>query len=309
MSVVVAGAIEREAAAWCWSLAPDDEEYPQQLLDLGEPDGPVLQGVGRRDAIAGLRADAAVTIIGSRRASGYGLRMAERLGAELAQAGVTIVSGMALGIDGAAHRGALAAAGPTIAVLAGGPDVVYPARHRGLYERIAACGAVVSDRPLGAVPRRQDFPARNRIMATLSKVVIVVEAASSSGSLITVEIALQRGREVGAVPGQVGMRGAAGTNERIREGATLVRDASDVLEMLAGVGRTAARRVGPALEAELARALAAVASGATTPDQVSLTAALEGSAAAVALARLELLGYVARDLFGAYAPTGLEPPG
>ena len=200
-----------------------------------------------------------MTIVGSRRASAYGLRVAEGLAHDLAGCGVVVVSGMALGIDAAAHRGALDAGGRTIAVLAGGPDVVYPARHRGLHARICARGAVISDRPPGTRPQKHDFPVRNRLMAALASVVVVVEAAERSGSLVTANLALDLGREVGAVPGQVGIPVAAGTNLRIREGAALIRDAQDVLDLLGGVGTASVRRPAPELEPELEEILGLVA--------------------------------------------------
>ena len=141
-----------------WRLEPGDPGYPEQLLDLGEPVGPRSAGSVSRAAVAGLEPGDAVTIVGSRRASGYGLRVAEGLAHDLAGCGVVVVSGMALGIDAAAHRGALDAGGRTIAVLAGGPDVVYPARHRGLHARICARGAVISDRPAGDTAAEARLP-------------------------------------------------------------------------------------------------------------------------------------------------------
>ncbi len=291
-----------------WRLAPADPGYPSGLLDLGERGGPVLNGLGQREAVRCLEPGQAVTIVGSRRASAYGIRVAERLAADLAACRVTVVSGMALGIDGAAHRGALEARGRTVAVLAGGVDVVYPARHRRLHEQIRELGAVVSDRAPGTTPRKVDFPRRNRIMAALAGVVVVVEAAERSGTLVTANLALDLGREVGAVPGQVGMRVSAGTNERIREGAALIRDAQDVLDLLAGVGAGSPRRVGAPLEPALERVLDLVERGAGTPDRVALEGALSPAEAAIALARLELLGYLSREPLGGYAPSGLGRP-
>ena len=284
-----------------WRLEPGDPGYPEQLLDLGEPVGPTIRGLGERGAVAALEPGETVTIVGARRASGYGLRVAERLAHDLAQCGVVVVSGMALGIDAAAHRGALDAGGRTIAVLAGGPDVVYPARHRGLHARIRARGAVISDRPAGTRPRRHDFPVRNRLMAALARVVVVVEAAERSGSLVTANLALELGREVGAVPGQVGLPVAAGTNLRIREGAALIRDAQDVLDLLGGVGTVSARRPQPELEPELDRILGLVQRGAASADAVALAGDLDPRDAAVGLARLEILGCVVRDGLGGYA--------
>jgi DNA processing protein len=225
-----------------WTLAPADAGYPACLSDLGERPCPLLHGVGAKDAIASLDPEATVTIVGSRRASAYGLQVAETLARELAIAGVTTVSGMALGVDAAAHRGALAGGGATVAVLGCGPDVVYPALHRDLYGRIAEAGAVISERPPGTKPRKEFFPARNRIMAALGKVVIIVEAAQPSGSLITAEVAAKLGRTVGAVPGRLGARNAEGANALIKDGAQLIRDAQDVLDLLFGVGHPGVRR-------------------------------------------------------------------
>lgn len=291
-----------------WRIAPGDAGYPTQLADLGEPGGPVLFGLGRRERVAGLAAEETVTIVGSRRATSHGLQVAERLGADLAAAGVTVVSGMAIGIDAAAHRGALAAGGATIAVLAGGPDVVYPARHRSLHRQIAQSGAIVSDQEPSTVPRKQGFPARNRIMAALAKVVVIVEAAQPSGSLITADLAQELGRELGAVPGRVGSRASAGTNQRIKDGAALVRDAQDVLDLLAGVGARTVRRTGAAIDAQAARVLDAVAAGAASVDQVAAQAEVDARDAVLLLVRLELLGYLARSQVGSYSPTGLAPP-
>lgn len=288
-----------------WSLGPDEEAYPAGLDDLEPNERPGLLGVGCRDLVRGMRPDAAVTIVGSRRATGYGLRVAEDLARDLASAGVVVVSGMAVGIDGAAHRGALAAGGRTIAVLAGGADVVYPARHGGLYRGIAERGAAVSEQPFGAAPRKWDFPARNRIMAALSAVVVVVEAAEPSGTLITADRARDLGRDLAAVPGPVGVRASTGTNSLLKDGCHLVRDAQDVLDLLAGVGVVSLVRRGPPLDAELDRVLEAVEDGAVAPDDLTRATGLDGRAAAIALARLQLLGFVACDPLGAYVRTGL----
>ena len=174
------------------------------------------------------------------------VEVAEQLGYLLAGAGLVVVSGMALGIDAAAHRGALDAGGSTIAVLGSGPDVVYPRSERRLYERITSTGAVVSEMPPGTVPGPGCFPKRNRIMAALGTMTLVVEAAQPSGSLITAEQAAKLGREVGAVPGRVTSRVARGTNALLAEGAAVIRDAQDVLDRMVGVGSPdgAPRRAG-----------------------------------------------------------------
>jgi DNA processing protein len=300
-----------------WTLECGSDAYPAALGDLDAPERPLLHGAGRRAAVEQLGRGDAVTIVGARQASGYGLRVAERLAHDLAVARVPVVSGMARGIDAAAHRGALSGGGLTIAVLANGPDVVYPAVNRPLYERIVEGGAVISEHPPGTRPRKQDFPARNRIMAALGQVVVIVEAAQPSGTLITADLAAKLGRTVGAVPGQLGIRVAEGANDLIKEGAHLIRDARDVLDLLFGVGadappgelrRAPGPRPGPALEPPLCAVLELVAAGASTVDRVAGDGGLPAREAAVSLARLELLGFVRADPLGAYAVTGLEQP-
>src|SRR3954471_2453195 len=158
------------------------------------------------------------------------------MGRGLGVAGVTVISGLALGIDAASHRGALAGGGAALAVLACGPDLAYPRRHLRLYEEIVDRGVVVSELEPGTQPFQWSFPARNRIMAALAELVVVVEAREASGSLITSPFATQLGRDVAVLPGQVTARVAAGSNGLLREGATLVRNAEDVLDELFGVG-------------------------------------------------------------------------
>jgi DNA processing protein len=297
------------SAVATWRLAPSEPGYPACLRDLGEDAPKELYGAGDRDAVTRLAHQATVTIVGSRRASSYGLRIAEQLGRDLASAGVTVVSGMAWGVDSAAHRGALAGGGPTVAVLAGGPDVVYPPSAARLYRDILASGAAIGERAPGIRPERWSFPVRNRIMAALAKLVVVVEAADPSGSLITARDAIEKlGREVGAVPGQVGMRTAAGTNALLADGAAVIRCAEDVLDRLAGVGSRIVRRAGPALDPELARALELVEAGASTPDALAVAGGSDPHGAAVALARLELLGYLTADAMGVYSRTVLAAP-
>jgi DNA processing protein len=299
-----------------WVIERDSDAYPRSLLDLDPPERPrLLHCAGNPESVATLDDEAVVTIVGSRRASSYGLRVAERLARDLALAGVTVVSGMARGIDGAAHRGALAGGGRTVAVLATGTDVVYPPSNRELYSRILAAGAVVSEHPRGTVARRHSFVERNRIMAALGRVVILVEAAQPSGSLTTADRALRLGRTVGAVPGQVGVRVAEGTNDLLKDGAELIRDARDVLDLLFGVGVSAKRperapqpRPGPPLDERLAAVLELVENGAATVERVTLEGAVGAAEAGAALARLELLGYVRADALGGFASTGLRRP-
>jgi DNA processing protein len=300
-----------------WSIELGADGYPAPLLDLEPRERPsVLHCAGSPEAVAALDQEAVVTIVGSRRASAYGLRVAERLARDLALAGVTVVSGMARGIDGAAHRGALAAGGLTVAVLANGTDVVYPPLNRDLYRRIVATGAVLSEHPPGTIARRHFFVERNRMMAALGRVVVLVEAAQPSGSMVTADWAARLGRTVGAIPGQVGVRVAEGTNDLLKEGAHLIRDARDVLDLLFGVGVDSAgdltaapkRRPGPPLDERLASVLDVVEAGAGTVDRVAIEAEIAAPAAAAALARLELLGYLRADPLRGVATTDLERP-
>ncbi|MXW63162.1 MAG: DNA-processing protein DprA [Acidimicrobiaceae bacterium] len=174
-----------------------------------------------------------VAVVGTRRASAIGREVARELGFGLAQAGVVVVSGLALGIDGEAHRGALlAAAVPPLAVVGSGVDVVYPKRHSDIWEDVASVGALVSEAPLGAPPEPWRFPARNRLIAAFSDLLVVVESRDSGGSLLTVEQALRRDIEVMAVPGSVRNKAAGGTNQLLVDGSAPARDVTDVLVAL-----------------------------------------------------------------------------
>ena len=208
--------------------------YPPLLLPL--PDAPPIVSV--RGDVALLHRPA-VAVVGARNASGNGCAFARALARELARAGVVVVSGLARGIDTAAHEGALAADGATVAVIAAGVDVAYPPENVALMARIAAEGAVVSERPLGATARAKDFPRRNRVIAGLGLGVVVVEAAPASGSLITARLAVEYGREVMAVPGSPQDPRHRGTNQLLRDGAHLVESAADVLAILAPMLRHA----------------------------------------------------------------------
>jgi DNA processing protein len=291
--------------AGCWACCRHGELYPRQLLEAS--DAPwALVGRGDPGLLDGLEPFGAVTVVGSRRATSYGREIARELGRELAGAGMVVVSGLAFGIDGCAHRGALDAAGRTIAVLGCGPDVAYPGAHRSLWRRISECGAVISELPPGATPWRWTFPARNRIMAALAGMTVVVEAAARSGSLITADLAADLGRDLGAVPGPITSRASAGPNGLLAGGACLVRGAQDVLDAMLGPGARAVARLGPALEPELARVLAAVEAGETTCDGVAVAIGRPGAETAAALARLELLGYLSCSTVGVYARTLLR---
>ncbi len=292
-----------------WAIRGGDPGYPAALRDLGSMAPELLFGCGDREAIEEHRLEHTVTIVGSRRASSYGLGIAEELGRLLAAAGLVVVSGMARGIDAAAHRGALAAGGTTLAVLGGGADVVYPASERRLYREILASGAAISEAPPGQRPEPGAFPKRNRIMAALGKITVVVEAAQPSGSLITARQALDLGRHVGAIPGPVTSRVSEGTNDLIVDGAGLIRGAQDVLDRLLGVGVEAVQRCGPPLEPDLARVAEAVELGSSTCDAVALALSASPQYTAVALARLELLGYLRADATGRYSRSALTLPG
>ncbi|HEX3562132.1 MAG TPA: DNA-processing protein DprA, partial [Solirubrobacterales bacterium] len=223
------------AGARAWACCRHDALYPEAVNDLGDRPA-VLFGRGDHGLLAGLSADGAVTIVGSRRPSAYGQELATDLGREVAAAGLTVVSGMAMGIDSCAHRGALEAGGLTVAVLGTGVDVPYPVRATRLYEEIVERGLVLSELPPGTTARRWTFPARNRLMAALGRMTVVVEARERSGSLITAEMAQDLNREVGAVPGRVGSSPAAGTNGLLRDGASVIRGGNDVLDSMVGVG-------------------------------------------------------------------------
>jgi len=209
-------------------LTWDSPDYPRLLREIDQPPA-VLYVRGQL-----LPADEfAVAVVGTRNASSYGKSVAERLAAGLAENGVTVVSGLALGIDGIAHRAALEAGGRSVAVLGCGLDEIYPARHRQLADAIEARGALVSDYALGVKPEARNFPPRNRIISGLSLGTIVVEADRQSGALITLRFALEQGRETFAVPGNVQARTSLGTNDAIQRGeAKLVTSVEDVLSEL-----------------------------------------------------------------------------
>lgn len=209
-------------------LAYGAPAYPAALKDIPDPP-PLLWAVGDTD----LMTRSMVALVGARNASSLGLRMARKLAGDLGAAGHVVVSGLARGIDTAAHQAALETG--TVAVLASGVDVIYPNENTVLGEEIGRAGLRLSEAPMGSSPQARHFPARNRIVSGLSRAVVVVEAAARSGSLITAKTALDQGREVFAVPGHPFDARASGCNMLIRDGATLVRGASDVIEALGGV--------------------------------------------------------------------------
>lgn len=290
----------REQAAGLWSVCRHDARYPAALRDAD--DAPVLlHGAGDLRALSAV--PSAVAVVGARRATATGLEVARTLGRGLAAAGVPVVSGLALGTDSAAHAGALEVGGPTIAVLAGGADVPYPRSKAHLHRRIAATPGccVVSEMPAGFAPFKWGFPARNRIIAGLGRCTVVVEAAERSGSLITAEMAQDLGRVVAAVPGAVTNPLAAGANALLRDGAELVRDATDVLDGVFGVGvRTAPPRPpGPRLPEPLQDLLERLGSAPAGAATLAAEAA-DADAVVAGLAELELLGLARRTPGGIY---------
>lgn|SRR5829696_255976 len=293
-----------------WACCRHDRRYPTALKDDHQRPA-VLYGRGDPGRLALLgSAQVAVCVVGARRASSYGLELARGLGRELAAAGLIVVSGMAIGIDSAAHEGALAGGGVTAAVLGSGADVPSPARKRRLYERILEGGLVLSELPPGTRPSTISFPARNRIMAALAAMTVVVEARERSGSLITATMASDLGREVGAVPGRVGTVNAEGTNQLLRDGAQVIRCGQDVLDSLLGAGVLGrrvelARDSAPALDPGLEAVLELVEAGASSPDAVVIAGHCDAATAGAALARLELLGYLRCDAVGRFEPTAL----
>jgi DNA processing protein len=223
---------ERMMEAGAVLVTLGDPRYPRPLREIFDP--PIaLFARGRVELLESL----SLGIVGTRRPTPYGLAAAERLSADLAHAGLTIVSGMARGIDTAAHKGALSAGGPTIAVLGCGADVVYPSENRKLAADLAAGGLIVSEFPMGAVAFPQNFPIRNRIISGMSVGVMVVEGAQYSGSAITAKLAMDQGREVFAVPGNITSKLSWGPNLLIKQGARLVQDWNDVIADLPAEAR------------------------------------------------------------------------
>jgi DNA processing protein len=294
------------ADADVWATCVHAPDWPGMLDALGAAMPRALFGRGERGRLAALCERPTVALVGARRASDYGRGVAADLARELADAGVTIVSGLAYGVDAAAHRGALDGGAATIAVLGSGADVPYPPGERGIYDRIVSDAVVLSEMPPGFEPRRWCFPARNRVIAALSAMTVVVQARKRSGSLITADMAAELGRDIGAVPGPVTSSLSAGANGLLADGAAVVRGARDVLDHMLGIGMAIDPAVlGPQpvtdLEPALASILAAVEEGGATPDQVSLGTGIAAAETAAGLTRLELLGLVRVDALGRYA--------
>jgi DNA processing protein len=284
------------------AIGTDAERFPRALRHIHDPPRRLhLRGALARDPTA---LDApAIAVVGARDATAYGLAMARALGRTLAESGLVVVSGLALGIDGAAHRGALEAGGRTVAVVGGGTDVVYPRQNAGLRSQILRHGLLVSEHPAGTAPRPGQFPRRNRIVSGLSLGVVVVEATLRSGSLSTAAHALEQGREVFAVPGPAGAPRSAGPHALLRRGAKLVESVDDVLaELPAGIasppddGCHREARLPPDLE----RVRAALRAGLATADELALHLGVKIPEILENLVALELRGVVVRGPGGRY---------
>jgi len=242
------GEILERTAAWLGDprnrvLTLADAEYPQRLLEIPDPP-PLLYVKGRAELLNA----PALAIVGSRNATAQGKKDAESFAQTLSDGGLCVVSGLALGIDAAAHRGGLAGAASSVAVVGTGLDIVYPAANRELAHRLAEAGAIVSEFALGTPSMAQNFPRRNRIISGLARGVLVVEAAVKSGSLITARLAAEQGREVFAIPGSIHSALSKGCHRLIKQGAKLVESAQDVLEELGWGAGTSQAPASPAPE-------------------------------------------------------------
>lgn len=288
----------RLAAALAWLestvdaslVAWDDPDYPPALLETADPP-PVFYCRGRRELLV----RPAFAIVGSRNGTAQGCADATAFAAALAAAGLTIVSGLALGIDAAAHRGALAQAGSSLAVVGTGPDRIYPARNRDLAHELAARGAILSEFAPGTPPTAANFPRRNRLISGLARGVLVVEAALSSGSLITARLAAEQGRDVFALPGSIHSPLAKGCHRLIRDGAKLVETAADILDELRFAPGGAAVVPGPPFAAPTADATPSF------PGFFPASEPRDGSAATV----LAALGHASADVDALVAQSGL----
>ena len=288
-SVVLEQIWERIIAQDITILTWDDQGYPQSLKEIEQPP-PVLylRGALLPDD------DWAVAVVGTRRLTAYGRQVAEQVAGALAQNGITVVSGLARGIDGVAHQAAINAGGRTLAVLGNGVDRIYPPEHRRLAEQIIIHGGLLSDYAPGTAPDAANFPPRNRIISGLSRAVVVVEAGETSGALITASFAAQQGREVFAVPGTILAAQSKGTNLLIQQGARPLLDFNDLLEALNldhVIEHRAARSVLPADETE-ARLLGLLGAEPLHVDEIRAQADLPIEKVSAALVLMELKGMV-----------------
>jgi len=298
---LVDGQLQRAAGAGARVVTWLDAGYPARLRGIpASPPVVYVRGGWSDDRPA-------VAIVGTRRATAYGLGVAERLAAALAELGITIVSGLARGIDAAAHRAVVRIGGSTVGVLGCGVDVAYPPEHRTLIQAMSVHGGVLAEAPVGAPPERGAFPARNRLISGLADVVIVVEGDVRSGALITARLAAAQGRTVFAVPGNVYARASRGPHRLLAAGAKIITGPEDVLAALGrpatggppgAASRTAALGLAPAER----RLLAALEDGEARPvDGLAASVGLDVSTAAAALVALEMRGLVRRMTGGLYA--------
>jgi DNA processing protein len=272
----------------CPSLSRSDARYPPLLRAIHDPPARLwLRGA----APPAILSQPSVAIVGARACSSYGRIVARRLARDCAQAGLVVVSGLARGIDAEAHRGALEATGRTVAVLGCGIDRDYPAAHAELARSVGERGLLVSEYDVGVEPAPWRFPARNRVIAGLSGATVVVEARERSGALITADFALEDGREVMAVPGEITSALSEGTNALLRLGATPVTGAADVLEAF-GLALEAPASVEPPIDADGDAVLGALAAGPLGSDEIARASHLAPGQVAAALVALELAGRV-----------------
>ncbi len=275
------------AGGFRW-LGRSDPGFPSRLGSIHDPPpGLFLRG----DCGSGLLASPSVAIVGARACSDYGAHVARSLARGLAAHGILVVSGLARGVDSFAHRGALDAGGATVAVLGCGIDRDYPRAHASLAGEVARSGLLVSEYPPGVAPAPWRFPARNRIVAGLTGATVVVEARERSGALITADLALEEGRDVLAVPGEITSPLSAGSNGLLRLGATPVTSVEDVLEAL-GVDPVASQAEPVELDEAARAVLGALDAGASSADEIVRATGLPAGEAAAALTELELVGLV-----------------
>lgn len=286
-----------------WTVCRHEPEFPARLERLDDPPA-VLYGIGDSELLCGLGESEGVAIVGARRASSYGREVAYSLANEASSVGLVSISGMALGVDGAAHRGALRASGRTIAVLAGGPELPYPASHRLLHRQIAESGCVVAENPPGTQAKRWAFVARNRVIAGLSAVSVFVEGSETSGARHTMRFAEQVGAVVGAVPGPVSSPLSEGPNAMLsRDEAVVIRDLSDVLDTLAiDFGNaTTSRSAAQSLDGLSAKVHEQISTGSASPREIANNLPdHEMRQIASVLGELEISGLVVRELDGSY---------
>jgi DNA processing protein len=282
--------VERVEKAKARVVVWDDADYPPLLRSLA--DAPFVLYV--KGELTRADREWTVAIVGTRRATVYGRQAAELLAADLARNGITIISGLARGIDANAHEAALKAGGRTIGVLACGIDQVYPPEHATLAARIVEHGALITETPVGSPPEGGNFPARNRIISGLALATIVVEAGETSGALITADRALEQGREVFAVPGNIFSRASLGTNRLIKDGATLVTSAEDVMEALnlKMIATHSEARAALPEDATEARLLSLLSADPIHVDQIVRDSGLPVAQVSSTLAMMELKGMV-----------------